>query len=298
MNRLRPFPFVGHAPHILRKGLLNFIVEMCADTGQVTTLAMGPRVAHVVTHPDHVRYVFSNTANYIKGTTLNNLRLLLGEGLVTSDGELWRRERSLVQAAFQRERMAGLLGLCVRPVQNMLANWDRGGAITVLDMHREVRRLVFIISGLTLFGCNLEDNADEARQALATALGIVSDRNENAYALPLWVPTPGNLKLRKAIGILDRHVEEIIEQRRGSAAGDDVLSVLLRAKEAGSDTLTDRQLRDEVITLYLAGHDATAHSLTWVLYFLGFIPKCKRDCARRRRGSSPAVHRRSTIFGT
>src|SRR5262245_35427947 len=147
------FPIVGHMPQVLRKGLLNVIVETCGDKGRIGELVMGPRRLHVISHPEHVRYVFAEKgANYIKGSSLDNLRLLLGEGLVTSDGDLWRNSRTVVQAAFSRERMAELLRMAAEPVQAMLDAWDRDPAEVTLDMHYEVRRLVFIVSGLTLFG--------------------------------------------------------------------------------------------------------------------------------------------------
>ena len=243
------YPIVGHLPQILRKGLLNVIVEACGDKGRVGELVMGPRKVHIISHPEHVRYVFAeNGSNYIKKSSLDNLRLLLGEGLVTSDGDLWRNSRSVVQTAFQRERMAEMIRTAAEPVRMMLDAWDQGPVQTTLDMHREVRRLVFIISGWTLFGCDLSENVDEATKAFATALTAITDRNQNVYALPLSVPSPGNIRLKRAIQTLDRQVQDIVERRRNNGSGTDVLSLLLRARETD-----DRQLRDEVITLYLAG---------------------------------------------
>lgn len=265
---LRPFPVVGHVPHIIRRGLLNVVGDVCGRNGDIGKLVMGPRTVHIISHPDHVRYVFAeNSPNYIKGTALNNLRLLLGEGLVTSDGELWRTERNIVRSAFQKDKMGALIALASSPVEKMLSAWDQGAPQSSFEVHRDMRRLVFVISGLTLFGCDLSAHEDEATEAFAVALRTITDRNQNVYALPLTVPTPGNVRLKRAIATLDRHVNSIIESGSSDTNGGDVLSTLLRARGKN-----DRQLRDEVITLYLAGHDATTHGLTWVLHFLAQYP--------------------------
>lgn len=294
---MRPLPVVGHLPHILRHGLLNVVVDVCGDKGAVGRLDMGSRVAHVVSHPEDLRHIFAeNAANYIKGSSLNNLRLLLGEGLVTSDGDLWRGERNIVQVAFQRDKLTALLRLAVGPVDDMLSRWDRGPESAMLEVHQEIRNLVFIVSGLTLFGCDLSDNVEEATRAFATALNVITDRN--VYALPMWLPTPANLKLKRSVAILDRHVRQIVERRDGRANGDDVLSVLLRAQHTGTNGTNDRQLRDEVITLYLAGHDATSHTLSWMLHFLSIYPdlqeRLREEAAKVLAGQKPtAEHLRS-----
>jgi len=267
---------LGHVPHILRRGLLNVLVDLCGREGQLRPLHMGFRRAQVATHPDHLQYIGAEAhKNFIKGTALANLRLLLGSGLVTSDGELWKRERRMAAPTFQRDKLAGLLDLAVGPIETLLATWDIGPADAVFDLHHELKHVVFRISGLTLFGCDLDDDADEATRAFSTALHEITRRNELVYGLPLAIPTPANLRLRRAIDVLDRHVQGIIDARREADASD-VLSTFLRARRDRPEQFSDRQLRDEVLTLYLAGHDATSHTLSWVFHYAALYPEIQQ----------------------
>ncbi len=270
------FPLVGHAPQIMWKGLLDVIVDTCGRTGEVKRLMIGRKVAHVVSHPEHLRYVLvDRERNFIKGTALDHLRILLGDGLVTSDGEVWKRARKIAQPAFHRDKMNGLMALAADPIRRLMSSWEREPDGATVDMHVEMKRLVFLISGLTLFGCDLGDDADEATRAFAVALHEIAARIENVYALPLSVPTPGNLRLARAVRTLDRHVRGIVASRKDTSRPD-VLSMFMSARQGGSEHFDDAQLRDEVLTLYLAGHDATSHALTWVLHFASRHPEVQQ----------------------
>lgn len=279
------FPLVGHAPQLLCKGLLGLVKDACGQSGRVTRLVLGRQVTHVLSHPDHLRYVFvDHEKNFIKGTALDHLRLLLGDGLITNDGAAWKRARGLAQPAFRRERMGSFAALASRPISDLLRRWERGPGVATSDLHEEMKRLVVVMSGLTLFGIDLGAEADEATRAFATALHVIADRIENVFALPVSVPTPANLRLRRAVKTLDEHVQRIVEERRDTS-GADVLSMFLHARAQGGDGFSDRQLRDEVITLYLAGHDATSHSLAWALHFCAQHP----DVQGRIRAEVKAV---------
>lgn len=287
------FPLVGHAPQLLWKGLLGVIKDACGLSGRVTRLLLGSHVTHVLSHPDHLRYVFvDNEKNFIKGTPLDNLRLLLGDGLITNDGALWKRSRSLAQPAFRREKMNGFAAMATLPVLDLLRRWELAPPAARSDLHEEMKRLVLLISGLTLFGTDLGAGADEASRAFATALEVIAARIENVFALPMSVPTPANLRLRHAVKTLDRHVQGIIDQRHDRSGGD-VLSMFLRARTQGGDSFTDRQLRDEVITLYLAGHDATSHSLAWIFHFCACHPevqdRIRKEVAEVVGGAEPTA---------
>ncbi|MBZ0118572.1 MAG: cytochrome P450, partial [Sandaracinaceae bacterium] len=263
---------VGHGAHILARGLLRVVIDLCGRSGRVVPMQMGTKRAHIVSHPDHLRHVFTNERNFIKGTALRHLRLLLGDGLVTSDGEVWERARKIAQPAFRRQKMAGLAALATGPIRDLLARFDGDADGAASDLHRDLKRTVFRISGLTLFGVDLGVGADEATRAFATALDVIAGRIENVFALPISVPTPENLRFRRALRTLDRHVQGIVAERHDTS-GDDVLSMFLDARREGGDHFSDRQLRDEVITLYLAGHDATSHALSWTFHFLSEHPE-------------------------
>lgn len=281
----RAYPFIGHVPEIARRGLLDVLVNLCGRSGRIVPLKLGLQVAHVATHPDHLMVIGAQRhKNFIKGTALDNLRLLLGNGLVTSDGDAWLRERRMAAPTFQRDKLAGLLELATGPLADALDAWDRGPDGVAFDFHHELKRVIFRISGLTLFGCDLADGADEATRAFAAALEEITRRNELVYSLPMAIPTPGNVRLRRAIGVLDRHVQGIID-RRADGGGSDVLSTFIRARRDRPGELSDRQLRDEIVTLYLAGHDATSHTLSWVFHFAALYPEIQARMREEAMGA-------------
>jgi len=233
------------------------------------------RIAHVnvylLNHPDLIESVLvTDHHNFIKGRTLQAGRVLLGEGLLTSEGESWRRQRRLMQPAFHRERIAVYGEAIVASAQQMLAAWRPG---ETRDAHQEMARLTFQIVAQTLFGVQVGAEADEVSIALRVFLEQFRNQVDAALLIPDWLPTPGNLRLRAAIRQLEAIIYRIIRARRADRAErDDLLAALLRAQDEDGRQMTDRQLRDEVMTLFLAGHETTAVALAWTWYLLSQNP--------------------------
>jgi cytochrome P450 len=233
------------------------------------------RIAHVnvylLNHPDLIESVLvTDHHNFIKGRTLQAGRVLLGDGLLTSEGESWRRQRRLMQPAFHRERIAVYGEAIVASAQQMLATWRPG---ETRDMHQEMARLTLQIVAQTLFGVQVGAEADEVSVALRVFLKQFRNQMDAALLIPDWLPTPGNLRLRAAIRQLEVIIYSIIRARRADRAErDDLLATLLRAQDEDGRQMTDRQLRDEVMTLFLAGHETTAVALAWTWYLLSQNP--------------------------
>jgi cytochrome P450 len=223
-----------------------------------------------------------NAKNYVKSPSYRGLRAVLGNGLVTSEGDFWRRQRKLAQPAFHRERLAGFVSAMVSDTHAMLDRWGSHDPTQAMDVHHEMMRLTFRIVGHTLFSIDLDSDSEALGPVVAGAVRAANDEASSLLPLPLWVPTPGHVRISRIVRRLDELVFKIVGERRkvaGTAAEpNDLLTMLMSARdEETREQMTDRQLRDEVLTLVLAGHETTANLLTWTFYLLSRHP----DIARR-----------------
>jgi len=238
------------------------------------------RNAYIVNHPDGVRRVLhDHHLNYKKNFVYDRLKSMLGEGLLTSQGEPWKRQRKLAQPAFHRQRIKGFADLMATQTTRMLERWKGLAASRqTFDVHHEMMRLTFSIIGEALFSLNLEGDAADVGNALHDALGISQRRFTAFFIPPKVLPTPDNRRFAAAMKVLDKVVEEIIQRRRASAdAGSDLLGMLMAARdEETGEAMDNRQLRDEVMTMMLAGHETTANALSWVFYLLSKNPAVAR----------------------
>lgn len=259
------------------KDPLGLMSGAIAEHGNVIELKFGPFRYVVVNEPAAVKHVLvDNPKNYTKSRNYKGLKLILGEGLVTSEGEHWRRQRKLAQPAFHREKLAGFCDTMGEATSEMLERW-RADKIESFDAHHEMMRLTFDIVGRTLFSTRLDEQADGLGETIRFGLEFANAQAEALATLPLWVPTPSNVRFRRERARLDALVLEIIADHRRTER-DDLLGMLLRAEdEETKEKMSDRQLRDEVMTLVLAGHETTANALTFTFYLLSRHP----DVARR-----------------
>ncbi|MBW3571187.1 MAG: cytochrome P450 [Gemmatimonadetes bacterium] len=244
--------------------------------GDVAMARIGKRRLYVLSHPEMVRDVLvTHHRNFVKSFALQRARVLLGEGLLTSEGEFHLRQRRLSQPAFHRDRVAALAGTMVRYADDAANRWRAGMEV---DATREMNRLTLGIAGTALLGVDVEGEADEIGRALTDALGLF-DRLHNPLA-PLLdrLPVPGTLRMRRARERLDATIYRAIAERRASGEDrDDLLGMLLSARDVEGDGggMTDLQLRDELLTLFLAGHETTANALAWTWHLLALHPRAE-----------------------
>ncbi|MGD8310846.1 MAG: cytochrome P450, partial [Chromatiales bacterium] len=234
----------------------------------------------MIAHPDAVERVLrSHRDNYVKGSVYDGARILLGRGLVTAEGESWRRQRQLANPAFRPAALEQYMASIAGSTRGLLEDWQRRDAGS-LDAQAEMTRLTLAIVGRTLFGLDLSDQSGPASHAFGAALEAIGRRGPASLQVPLWLPTPGNLRFRRVLRELDRLVYDVIARfRAGRAAGAErtLLGAYMAARDpATGEGMSDRQLRDEVITLYLAGHETTASLLAWSLYVLAREPEVAR----------------------
>ncbi len=242
--------------------------------GDVSMARIGPRRICVITDPELVREVLvTKQRNFTKTRALRRAGLLLGDGLLTSEGDHWLRQRRLMQPAFHKARVDGYATSMVEFAERASERWHDGEC---LDIHREMMRLTLAIACATLFSARVESEADEIADALETAMSLFRRLTMPFSELLDNLPLAANRRFAAARARLDATVNRIIRERRadGRDAGD-VLSMLLLAQDdAGSgEGMTDEQVRDEVLTLFLAGHETTANALSWTWYLLARNPR-------------------------
>jgi cytochrome P450 len=251
---------------------LGFFLDVAREYGDIATFRFGPKRIFLVSHPDLVEQVLVTDAkHYIKHFGARMYKPVLGNGLVTSEGDFWLRQRRLSQPAFLKHRVQSYAPLMAEAADHLLATWSSGREV---DVHFEFSSLTSAIALKTLF--DLEDPGDRTRftDTLRLAFNLMSNRFRSLVRIPLWVPTPANIRLARAVRELNGVVDRFIAQGRArKQPGDDLLSRLLAARDEDGSAMSDRQLRDEMMTLYLAGHETTALTLTWSWYLLARHPQ-------------------------
>jgi cytochrome P450 len=194
---------------------------------------------------------------------------VFGKGLLTSEGDFWLRQRRLAQPAFHRARIASYASTMVEYTERLLDEWQDGEE---RDIHKEMMRLTLQIVGKTLFDADVEHDAQDVGKSLELLLEIGADFRRTLF-VPQWLPTPTNIRKERAIRLIENVLYRIIAEKRASGrdAGD-LLSMLLAAQDEDGSRMTDQQLRDEAITLFLAGHETTANTLSWTWWLLAQNP--------------------------
>jgi cytochrome P450 len=284
------------ATRAMKRDPLAFVTDLAREWGDVVRVRMGPISVHMFFHPEAVRHILQeHNQRYVKGPIVGRVKVLIGEGLFTSEGTFWRRQRRLAQPAFHRERVAGFVETMVAATSERLDAWQEATRTgDPIDVAAEMSELTLTVVGRTLFGADLSADAADVGAALRVALAGTADRSLEWMTAPLFVPTRRNRALRASIRILDRVVYEVIARRRGAdAPGDDLLGMLMAARDVETDDgMTARQLRDEVMTFFLAGHETTANALAWSLALLAAHPaveeRLRAEVDRVLCGRTPA----------
>ncbi len=276
--RLPPGPkrkFLGLDFIAFRRNPISFIERMAREYGDISYFRMGPQDVYFLNHPDFIKDVLvTHQQNFTKGRALQRSKRLLGEGLLTSEGDFHRRQRRLAQPAFHRRQLASYAEAMTAHAARMRDAWRDG---QTLDISHEMMRLTLAIVGKTLFDADVEREADEIRAAMTDIVRLF-----NAMMLPFSellekLPLPQKRRFDKAKQRLDATIYRMIEERRsgGGARRNDLLSMLLDARDEEGDGagMTDTQVRDEALTIFLAGHETTANALSWTWYLLSEHPE-------------------------
>ena len=262
---------VGSLPEF-RRDLLGFVTACARDYGDVVPVRVARRRLVLLSHPDLIEEVLTARArDTTKTVILQMLRPLMGDGLLLSEGDLWLRQRRLMQPAFHRQRIATYGEVMAGYADRAMADWKDG---EIRDVHADMMAITQAIVAKTLFDADVSDDAHDVGHARHVLMEDFARRRARLLSLPGFIPTPARRRTRRAIERLDRIVYGIIAARRASGEDrGDLLSTLLHAQDADDGSrMTDRQVRDEVMTLFLAGHETTAVALSWTWYLLAQHP--------------------------
>ena len=287
----------------LQIGPHAFLRRAAARYGDVLRYPLGPLAVYLVSHPDGVRRILQDNArNYSKDTfQYNLLAAITGHGLLTSDGDLWLRQRRLIQPAFHRQRIASFGPLMTDAAEKMLARWQRhADSGRPLDVAAEMMHVTLKIVGKALFGVEIGDQADALAHATLVVLDHIVFRAKTLAVLPPWLPTPGNWRARRAQQTLEEAVQQTIQARRAGPAhpaattATDLLAMLMAARDAQTGQgMSDQQLRDEIMTMLIAGHETVASALAWTWHLLAGAPEVEArlhaEVDRVLAGRTPTV---------
>jgi cytochrome P450 len=265
-----------------RRDPLAFFTKLARDYGDVSQLTLFDFRTLFINHPDDIEDVLVNKARkFEKGRVMKANMRLFGEGLLTSEGDFWLRQRRLAQPAFHRARIAAYGTTMVEYSERAMRGWKSG---EVRDIHEDMMEITLQIVGKTLFNTDLTRDAKEVGETLEILLKLAADFGKSIL-IPLWVPTPRNLRARMGIRRIEKIIYRIIAQKRAEARDTgDLLSMLLAVQDEDGSRMSDRQLRDETITLFLAGHETTANALSWTLWLLAQNPAAEKKFLEELHG--------------
>jgi cytochrome P450 len=281
MTQLRTPPgppghwLAGNLPDF-RKSRLDFFTNCARDYGDMVKIRLAHRRVYLASHPELIEQVLvTQSKHFIKHFAMRLNPMVLGKGLLTSEGDFWLRQRRLSQPMFLKSRILSYAPPMVAATERLLGEWQAGEK---RDIHQEMMKVTLAIAAKTLFNAEVGSAAQSVAEAMDVMQRNFVERFNSIWPVPIWIPTPGNLRARRATRQLDDVIYRIIRQRRkDNIDHGDLLSILLRARDEDDGTgMTDQQLRDEALTLFLAGHETTALVLSWTWYLLANHPEAEQ----------------------
>ena len=253
---------------------VDFFLDLARTYGPLASFRIGRWRLFLASDPDLIQQVLVTDAkSYIKHFGARTFKPVLGNGLVTSEGDFWRRQRRLLQPAFLKAQVQSYAPVMANLTEAMLAKWHSGKPV---NLEFEFSSLTSAIALKTLFG--LDDQGDRERidESLRQVFDLLTARLDMPFQWPLWLPTPTNIRLNRALTNVRRVVDGFIAAGRARPRGSDLLSTMIAAQHDDGTGMSDQQLRDEAMTLYLAGHETTALTLTWSWYLLSQHPAAEQ----------------------
>lgn len=271
-----PFPKEKHwlfgSAYVLRENAHAVVPDLIKQYGEIISLTLPFNRLVIAAKPEYAKYVLvDNNKNYRKSLAYDMLRLLLGNGLLTSEGEFWKKQRRLIQPSFHKQKLAELTAMMVRRATAEADKYEKMAATgEYFDIANDMTGLTLDIISEAIFSNGIGDKADLIARQITLLNQYATDKLNQPIRLPALFPTPANVKERKAVKILDDVIYSIINQRRKEGVSkNDLLSMLLDARDADTgEAMDNAQLRDEVMTIFIAGNETTANAMAWTLYLL------------------------------
>jgi cytochrome P450 len=268
-STLNPLGFLGP----VRQDVISFLGRVAAEYGDVAGFRVGPMRVVLVNHPDYINDVLvTSQRNFVKGRPLELAKNLLGEGLLTSDGEVHRRQRRMVQPAFHQAKIESYGKVMTDYASRVDSGWRDGETV---DIMQEMMRMALGISGRTMLNTDVDADAGKIANAMTSAMSLFDRLSIPLIQVLLRLPLPSSLRFHRARRTLDATVYQIIRARRSDGRDDgDLLSMLMDVRDEQGDGggMSDRELRDQALIFLLAAYDTTALALTWTWYLLSQNP--------------------------
>lgn len=278
-----PGRFLAGSAFDLARDWMGYLVSCAREYGDVVFFRFFGAPICLLVHPDYIEHVLvTDQSNFEKSRDYRVLVYVMGEGLLTAKGEAWRRQRKLVQPAFHHENIVEYGKVMVDCAARMLDAWEDN---TVRDIHQDMTHLTLEIVTRALFGATILARANDVATGLQSMMEEFTWHANMSFILPEWVPLPVRRRLRRGIKLLDHVFYSIIRERRANPTGsDDLLGALLRLRHSDGRPMTDREVRDEMMTLLLAGHETTAVALSWTWYLLSLNKQTETKLLEELKG--------------
>ena len=270
----RGLPILGVMPEMVRD-MLGLFTKTARNHGGIAQFKLLGKPYLLVTEPDYVKYILQdNYHNYIRGRSVETGRVLLGNGLPLTDGDFWLRERRLLQPAFHRERLEKLAITAGKFIDLHIRSWtEKARANQLIDMDDEMMRLTLTVIIKSMFSADIDDRIVPLSHAFNVASKFMLWRSQQMWAPPLAVPVPRNVEYNRALKMLNETIYPLIADARSNPR-DDLLGMMLEMRDAETgEGMTDRQARDEVVTIFFAGHETTAATMAWAFYSIWQHPE-------------------------
>lgn len=265
------------------KGIIQFIQdplrsfeESIQEVGDTFRVGFGKNTHYITLQPEHVQHVLQeNHKNYTKSAKYDHLKLFLGNGLLTSEGEFWLQQRRTIQPAFHKQKLLSIFQIMQKCSDEVINRWKKFTPQDEVDVSEEMIQSTLTIAGKALFSVDLEKSASEAGKAINNNNTFINQRIRRPFNFPIQVPLPSHIQFKKDVKKIDYLIFQIIQSRIQNTENqfNDVLSLLLEAKDEDTGkTMNEQQLRDELVTLFIAGYETTAVSMSWIIYLLAKNP--------------------------
>lgn len=262
----------GHVKDFQRDPL-GFLTFLSTEYKDLAKIRFGPRRVYVVSNPDLIKEILvTKQKSFVKSQDLQILKDVVGEGLLTSEKKVHIQQRRMIQPSFQHAHISKYAQDMIDTTNQCLSNWEHGAEVVITD---EMMNITLGIIAKTMFSMEFEEGVSKIGEPMDTYMKLAVKRMRSLYPLPLWVPIKANRTYKQSIKSLDEVISSIIDKRRKEGSiSQDLLGVLLQARDEKSGAkMTDDQLKDELMTIFLAGHETTANALSWTLYLLTQHPE-------------------------
>jgi cytochrome P450 len=280
----RPVAWIGGNLLHYRRDPLGFLTANARDYGDVVRIMFNKWYGFQLNHPDDVQQVLVKQAHKFHKAVIykSTLSQYLGNGLLISDGDFWKRQRQLAQPAFHTKRIQTYSESMSYFTTAMLNKWQHGETRNIAE---DMMKLTLYIVAKTLFDADVSHESNKVAEALEVLLRSVIEQSQILVRLPDWIPTPARQRKYWSIETLHTFTMDIIRQRRAEGVDKgDLLSMLIEAETEDGERMTDEQVRDEALTIFLAGHETTANAMTWTFYLLSQHPDIEARLAEEVQG--------------